>query len=97
MIKLKALKAFEDEDGKFKKDEEFLVNDERALVLTRTGKAERCEDQSQPGIAADGVALSLEDPVGTSVAEETPAPAGFGVPRAPATKAAAKTGQKTKK
>lgn len=41
MQKLKAIEAFEDQDGKFAADDEFEVNDERAFVLLRTGKAER--------------------------------------------------------
>lgn len=68
IIKLRALVAFEDQDGKFKKGEEFLVNDERAQALIATERAERCADQSLTVAAADEAA-------------ETHPPKGFGVPK----------------
>ena len=46
MIKLTALEAIDDQDGKFAKGEQFWVNQERASVLMRTEKAEVSADQS---------------------------------------------------
>lgn len=41
MRSMQANHDFEDQDGSFTKDEKFEVNDERALVLERQGKARR--------------------------------------------------------
>lgn len=46
MNKMIAKEDFESQDGKFSKGEELLVNDERAQVLLREGKAERAADQT---------------------------------------------------
>jgi predicted ribosome-associated RNA-binding protein Tma20 len=51
MQKLKALKTFGDEEGKYvsgaiAKGEEFFVNDEQARCLTAIGSAERAANQA---------------------------------------------------
>lgn len=77
IVKLKALEAFEDQDGKFEADEEFLVNDERAMVLTQTGKAERCADQTiEAPKVEESETMAPNDEVGASID-----PPQFGVPR----------------
>ncbi len=45
MNKLKALEAFDDQDGSFAAGDEFHVNDERAFVLLRTRPVERVVEQ----------------------------------------------------
>ncbi len=73
MIKLKALKDFEDQDGSFKKDDEFIVNEERAFVLTRQGKAERAANQD---LSPPREAEKADESAGTATALPP-----FGVPR----------------
>lgn len=65
--KLRALKDFEDQDGAFKKGDEFEVNDERAYVLTATERAERVTSAVAPAVEPEA-------------ASETPRKS-FGVPK----------------
>ncbi len=56
LIKVKALKDFQDQEGDVKADQELLINDERLRALSSLGRVVVCADQSVPPVEAVPVA-----------------------------------------